>query len=222
MKLSFQKRRDWAWTITEVLVVIATLVFLAAVLLPVLAATHRRSARLGCSSNLRQLNLAFRIWEGDNNNQYPMTVSVTNGGAMELMASNNLAGLFLRMTNELGTPKVLICPCDETRFPATSFDTNFSNANINYFINPDANESYPQEIMSGDDNLAINDVPVKSGLVVIPSGATVSWTADRHAGCGNIGYADGSVAEESSVGLQSSFILGTNGTPATTTRFAIP
>ena len=151
-----------------------------------------------------------------------MSVSVTNGGAMELIATNNLAAVFLAMTNELSTPKILICPVDESRFPATSFATNFSNANINYFICPDANPSYPQQVMSGDDNLAINDVPVKSGLVVFPSNGQVSWTGARHKFVGNIGYADGSVAEVSSSGLQSLFILATNGTPTSIIRFAIP
>jgi prepilin-type processing-associated H-X9-DG protein len=151
-----------------------------------------------------------------------MTISVTNGGALENVATGDVAHCFQVMSNELRTPKVLICPADKSRFPATSFVTNFSNANISYFINPDASESYPQEIMTGDANLAIDGIPVKSGLIVLPSNAQVSWTASLHGSVGNIGYADGSIAEVSTAGLQSSLILSTNGTPTSIIRLAIP
>ena len=151
-----------------------------------------------------------------------MSVSVTNHGGMELIATGNVAGYFKVMTNELSTPKILICPADESRFPAISFWTNFSNANISYFINPDASETYPQQVMDGDDNLAINDVPVKSGLVEFPTNALVSFTVTRHKLVGNIGYADGSVCEISSAGLHSSLFLSVQGTPFATNRLAIP
>ena len=49
-----------------------------------LAAAKRRVSRISCWSNLRQVNIAFQIWAEDNKNRYPMAVSVTNGGAMEL------------------------------------------------------------------------------------------------------------------------------------------
>ena len=75
--------------------------------------------------------------------------------------------------------------------------------------------------MSGDDNLAVDDVPVKSGLVVIPF-KEVSWTADRHGSAGNILWADGSVSEISSSGLKSAAKLSIQGTPTMTNRFAIP
>jgi prepilin-type processing-associated H-X9-DG protein len=221
MKPHFQKRSNRALTLPEVLFVVFVIGLLIAILLPVLNRSHIGGGPT-CANNLKQVNLSLRIWEGDNNNKYPMAVSVTNGGAMELIAANNIAALFLVMTNELSTPKFLKCPADKGRIAATSFVTNFSNANISYFINPDANETYPQEIMSGDDNLAVDGAPVKSGLVVLPSNAQVSWTAARHRFIGNIGYADGSVAGVSSSGLQSSLILATNGTPTTIIRLAIP
>jgi prepilin-type N-terminal cleavage/methylation domain-containing protein len=76
-----------AFTLIELLVVIAIIAILAAMLLPVLAAAKRRAQRINCVSNLKQVNLAFRIWEGDNNNLYPMAVSTSAGGALERVAS---------------------------------------------------------------------------------------------------------------------------------------
>ena len=43
--------------------------------LPALAAAKRKAQRINCVNNLKQVGLAFRIWEGDNNDKYPMAVS---------------------------------------------------------------------------------------------------------------------------------------------------
>ena len=44
-------------------------------LLPALAAAKRKAQRINCVNNLKQDGLAFRIWEGDNGDKYPMAVS---------------------------------------------------------------------------------------------------------------------------------------------------
>src|SRR5271156_7118392 len=92
-KILKQKR---AFTLIELLVVIAIIAILAAMLLPVLAAAKRRAQRINCVSNMKQVNLAFRIWEGDNNNLYPMAVSTSVGGAKETIAcsQNNNGGAY--------------------------------------------------------------------------------------------------------------------------------
>jgi prepilin-type N-terminal cleavage/methylation domain-containing protein len=212
MKLRIQKRRNRALTLPEVFVVIAILAVLVAMLLPALAAKYRRSSRINCVSNLKQIGDACGIWAGNHNKQYPMP----------FFRLTNAAGYFQVMSNELETPKILICPSDPEHIPATNFQNDFNNSHISYFINPDASEAYPQEIMSGDDNLAVDGVPVKSGLVVLPSRGAVSWTSARHINVGNLVYADGSVCEVSTAGLQSALALSTNGTPIMTNRLAIP
>src|SRR5271156_6259626 len=85
-KILKQKR---AFTLIELLVVIAIIAILAAMLLPVLAAAKRRAQRINCVSNMKQVNLSLRIWEGDNNNNYPMAVSTSQGGAHESIVSND-------------------------------------------------------------------------------------------------------------------------------------
>ena len=220
MKLHYSNRRICGLTMIDVLAVIAIVIVLAALLLPVLAASNRRSSRLNCVSNVKQVNLAFRIWEDGNNNKYPMAVSVTNGGAMEFIERGDVADCFRVMSNELSTPKVLICPMDREHVPAMDFGANFNNSHISYFVSPDAEETYPQMIMTGDDNFSTNGVQLNPGVVELST--QFSWTKKRHINIGNIGYADDSVSEVSDNGLEQAIVLSTNGTDVLTNRIAIP
>jgi hypothetical protein len=189
--------------------------------LPALAAAKHKRARIGCISNVKQIGIAFRSWEQDNNDKYPMAVSVTNGGAMELVATGNAATCFQVMSNELSTPKILLCPEDTHRIYATNFSTGFCGANISYFLNPDAAEIYPQMIMLGDDNLLVDGQPVQPGILNLGANQTIAWSKDRHHGAGNIGLADGSAQQVTSEGFQQAnrVALGTN---SVTYRWLIP
>src|SRR5580698_5438225 len=119
------KQQKKAFTLIELLVVIAIIAILAAMLLPALAAAKRKAQKISCTNNLKQVGLAFRIWEGDNNDKYPQAVSQSAGGATEYIAHANgtavpapaatkaAAGMvFMVMSNELSTPKILFCPSD--------------------------------------------------------------------------------------------------------------
>ncbi len=152
------------------LVVITILVVLVALLLPVLAAAKRRPSRINCVSNLKQVELSFRIWEGDHDNKYPMAVPAINGGAMESVATGDLVNCFIVMSNELSTPKILVCPieADLGKTAATNFAEALNNSHISYFVGVDVtNGEFPQRLLSGDDNFLINGSPVKSGLRAI-------------------------------------------------------
>ena len=224
MKPRLSNQRNRALTKIDVLAIIAVLAVAAALLLPALAAAKRKSSRIGCMGNLKQVGIAFRLWEGDNNDKYPMAVSVTNGGAMELIATENVAACFQVMSNELSTPKILLCPEDTKRIAATNFSTGFSGANISYFINADAVETYPQMILDGDDNLLVDGKPIQPGILNLRPGITIGWTKDRHHGVGNIGMADGSAQQTTSRGLNSAFSSCTNGVPTNNAaiRWLIP
>jgi prepilin-type N-terminal cleavage/methylation domain-containing protein len=165
-----------AFTLIELLVVIAIIAILAAMLLPALAAAKRKAQKINCTNNLKQVGLSFRLWEGDNNDRYPMAVSTSSGGSMEYVehyasatamtpaGTYDPAVTFQVMSNQLSTPKILYCPSDNLH---TAAATNFSNASllgnstitvgsvtaVSYFLNGDAVESDPQMIMTGDCNI---------------------------------------------------------------------
>ena len=218
MKPRFSNKPTNALTRVEVIVVIATLAVLFVLLLPALV-THGHNGRqkIRCINDLKQVGIAYRLWEGDNNNKYPMQVSVTNGGVMELIATGNVAACFQVMSNEVNTPKILLCPEDTRRVLATNWST-LNNSNISYFVGLDSAETKPQMFLSGDDNFAIGGVPVKSGLLQLLTNTPVAWTKTRHKLYGNIGLADGSVQQLTTDGLRQAF----QQTGVATNRLVIP
>ncbi|HAO77695.1 MAG TPA: hypothetical protein DCQ92_01730 [Verrucomicrobia subdivision 3 bacterium] len=218
MKPRLSQKRNAAMTLFEVGVVVAAVVVLAAAFLPMLATSRKKVSKLGCTNCLKQIGLAYRIWEGDNGDIYPMGVSVTSGGSMEMVQTGNVVQTFQVMSNELSTPKVLICPNDTNRSYASSF-AGLANSNISYFIGVDVtNDANPQMIISGDCNFRIGGVPVKPGLQAFWTNDPVAWTATRHVSSGNIGLADGSVQSATSKSLQNYF----QQTGLATNRLAIP
>ena len=179
-------------TLTEVFVVVVVLAVVAAVFLPALIPPKTIYSHISCVSNLKGVGLAFRIWADDNNGKYPMEISIANGGTMELAATGDVVATFQIMSNELSTPKILFCPADTNHVLAKNFDANFTAKNVSYFVGLDADTNRSKVFFSGDDNFAVGGIPVKSGLLKLPTNAPVTWTAARHKFTGFIVLADGS------------------------------
>jgi hypothetical protein len=156
------------------------------------------------------------MWSDDGGDKFPTAYSTNRGGTLEYIATGDMFRHFQRLSNEVATTKILVCPAD-TRQPAQSF-TSLNNSNISYFVGVDAEETMPQMILTGDRNIATNSVPVMAGLVLIKSNGIVSWTTEMHVGCGNLGIADGSVQQETSLGFQR--LIG--GTGTNLNRFQVP
>ena len=180
------------FTLVGLLVIIAVIAILAAILLPALASAKRKAQRINCVNNLKQDGLAFRIWEGDNGDKYPMAVSTNKGGTMEYAEDGNAFRHFQVMSNELSTPKILICPADD-RTAAASF-ARLKNQNVSYFVGLDATEVRPQMLLTGDRNVTNGLSLVRSVLELRPE-IPAGWTEDLHNGQGNVGLSDGSVQQ---------------------------
>ena len=217
MKLK-QRRMRGGFTLVDILMIVFVLAVLAFVLVPRLAKPKYRSARINCVNNLKQLGLAYRQWGLDNGDKFPMQVSVTNGGTMELVESGVVYPHYQVMSNELNTPKILVCPEDKGRTAAAAFTTNLRRANLSYFVGVDAVETAPQMFISGDDNFTVNGKKPKPGLLLLWTNSPVAWTKDRHVNQGNIGLADGSVPQFST----SKLMEGLRHTGPATNRLAMP
>ena len=93
-----------------------------------LQAARDRAQSIACVNNLKQIGLACRIWALDNNDKF--------------------APSLVCMSNELSTPKILVCPADTNRVVAPNF-FNFASANCSYeYFGADGNETNPTQLLS--------------------------------------------------------------------------
>ncbi len=213
---SFNRRAGF--NLLEAMIVIVVLAVVAVFMIMPGFVHPRRSARINCVNNLKQVGLGFRQWALDNNDKFPMQVSVVNGGTMELLPKGAVYPHFQVMSNELNTPRILFCPCDNKRNYATNFTTGFSDTNISYFIGVDADQTNAFLFLTGDDSLLTSGKRFKPGLAAISTNTVLSWSKARHENQGNIAMADGSVQILSDSRLMQAFVA----TGQATNRFLFP
>ena len=218
MKTLSAKAKISGFTLVELLAVLAILAILAAMLLPSLHGGGK--ARIPwCMNNQKQIDLGFQVFAGDNNGKFPMQLSVTNGGTMELVRNGNVFPHIQKISkiydgHYMG---ILICPSDIERHATTNFET-MNDLNISYFLNADVSTNNPSaSILTGDRNLEVANWPVKSGLFILTTNVYMRWTDDLHTGRGNLSFADGH-GELVSANLNS--IIRSQ--PLATNRFIVP
>jgi len=210
-------KRSRAFTLIEVLVVIVGVIAILLWLsLPSGPRAGAKAVRINCVNNLKQVGLAFRVWEGDNNDHFPMKGITNRLGDMERPNPTNMFRNFQVMSNELSNPIVLICPTDR-RKPAKDL-ASLKNENLSYFVGLDADETFPAMLLAGDRNLVVDGVSVGAGLLTLGATNQVGWSAKMHNFGGNVGLADGSVQQVTSSGLLR--LIANSGTNVN--RLAVP
>jgi hypothetical protein len=113
-----------------------------------------RAQSISCGNNLKQAGLAFKMWALDHDDKFSFNVSTKSGGSEELCARDangyekNPAPHFQVLSNELITPRLLVCPADESRKPARDWD-QLSSTNITYRLQTGTklNDSLHDEIL---------------------------------------------------------------------------
>lgn len=205
-----------AFSLIELLILMVCIVTLCAIILPLLAKSRARSSRINCSNNLKNITLSFRIWSTDNEDKWPMQVSVTNGGTREFVESGAVHPHFKAMSNELSTPKILNCPQDKGRVFAADF-INLKDRNLSYFINLDARYEDGSSLLCGDRNIT-NRPHAGYRRVPLTHADSLAWDMRIHNKKGYMAFGDGRVDIFTNATVGKDFKIGIGAT----NRLAVP
>lgn len=201
-----------ALTLIEVLAVLFIFILLAGYfLLPELAGRrrHHGAPRIQCVNNLKNLGLALRIFATDNEGKFPWRVPVEQGGSLEELADDTRFWRhFQVLSNELSSPKLLICPSSpQTRTerfgPRNTNDPSphlqFShNDHVSYCLTSVSSDQDAGPILGGDRNLTRNGIPIRGRIHPVATDVFGFTKPGHHEGNGNLLFADASVQQVAS------------------------
>ena len=201
----------------ELVAVLAVAAILVALFLPAILKTKAKPSSVKCVNNLKNVGLSFRIFATDNQDKFPMLLSITNGGSMEYLSQPFSAFRhFTAVSNELSTPVIIVCPEDSGIPRATNF-ASLQNSNNSYFVGIDSKQERPTMILAGDKGIQ-NGSTHQNGFLNLTSNLKTVWLGGPHDRIGNLCMADGSVNQSDSKRL--SQIVKETGDP--TNRIALP
>jgi hypothetical protein len=150
----------------------------------------------------------------DHADKYPWLVDQTQGGGQPNGTDNATVNLqFCIVSNEIVTPKLLVCPADQRRVAATNFMT-CDVTNVSYALGDDADEKKPTHILAADRSLSgfeytgLHDNTACYTLNLPGGGQNAKWNKSLCHGsnAGNSGLSDGSVQRLTDSGLRGSVL----------------
>lgn len=193
MNVLGRPNKSTAFTLLELFVVLGTVCILLLLVMGAVVHGHTKWQRVACVNSLKNVGLAFRIFERDAGTS-SMLPFQSSSNSPPLTTYDQFISRLRLMSNEISSPWVLVCTAD-SRHPATNW-SKLSRTNISYFISLDAEETYPQSLLAGDRNVITNGVRIGPGIVKLGSSVTnAGWDRTIHHFLGNIMMADGSVQQ---------------------------
>jgi hypothetical protein len=135
----------------------------------------RVAQHITCVNNLKELGVTFKFWEGEHNDQFPFNLGTNAGGSREFCRPDTNgfdrnASVFIRLVSkdgDLTTPRLLVCPQDPGKHPATNWDSlTYDNITYRFRCGTNVCDANPQEIFAVcpvDGNTLYCDGTVKAG-----------------------------------------------------------
>lgn len=193
-----------AFTLMEVLVLVVTIVVLAFVAVPRMVSRRASSGRIQCVNALKNIGLSFRIFATDNAGAYPAQVSTNKGGSLEWLAGGAVSRQWVVLSNELSTPKLLVCNKDLQRSVAPDW-ARVGRRHLSYFLNVAAVPEHGDSVLAGDRNLVVDGRVVSPGRRRLIAAHRIAWGSGIHGHAGNLLLADGGVHQLTSPGVDLDF-----------------
>jgi prepilin-type N-terminal cleavage/methylation domain-containing protein len=178
----YSVHRTSAFSLLELLVVVAIIAILVSLLLPALQKAKSTARSIACVSQLRQIGIHSHAHAADNDGRLPIAPR-----------GNRFLSPF---SADPQLRKLYVCPADTDRSASLS-STNLNRTNTSYFASYSASLEQPRSIVAGDRNVtaysAVAGAPVRqTGLMTLYRTNSFGWWGDIHRFKGNILLADGS------------------------------
>jgi prepilin-type N-terminal cleavage/methylation domain-containing protein len=170
------------FTLVEMLVVIAIIAILPAVLLPTLIAAKNKASRTTCVNNLRQINLAIRMYVDDNHDA-PPSPGLTTPSTDVLTLYSGYKALMKNYLNLNGASspqdKLFDCPADQF-YPSGIFtNATTSQPYVRESLHDEPFLDYSSYVFNGGNNVTRTNQ--NNGRVLPRPGLTgVKLSAIKH------------------------------------------
>ena len=209
------RQRPAAFSLTELLLVVAIIGILAAIILTRQPDASYQPPRIRCINNLKNIGVAFRIFAVDNDDRYPLQATTNahihppggSGGFPGAVGSSNAQPwqVFQSMWNELQYPTVLLCPSDRDRATYTYFSGLFDSPGamttsslghpdnqspaLSYTTLAIADESHPLQLLAADRNL--NSATATNASITAPLPSGTRYTVSSPAAANSLFWVSG-------------------------------